>query len=66
MFIKHDPMGLNECMKMQGPVLVLLLGDDILLDGVLLLEVLQCRLWGDITFRECEEPAFSSFLLLVA
>jgi hypothetical protein len=45
-------------MKVLGAVLVVLLSDDILRDGMSFRQVLQCCLRGDLTLWEREEPAF--------
>lgn len=49
---------LNECMKVLSAILVILLSNNILDNGMLLLEVLQCCLRGDLTLGVGEEPAF--------
>jgi len=55
---------LYEGVKVLGAVLMLLLSNDILDDGVLLHEELKCCLRSDITFWECEEPAFGFVISL--
>lgn len=54
---------LHESMKVLGAILVILLSNNILHDSMLLLEVLEGRLRGDLTLGIREKPTLGDSLI---